>query len=80
MLAMVGDNLGGKEVIAPLDRLQSMLTNSVLQAMQMGNTGNQGNTGDVVLNIDGRSFARLVKPFLDKEQNRVGSDVRIRTI
>ena len=48
--------------------------------MQMGNTGNQGNTGDVVLNIDGRSFARLVKPFLDKEQNRVGSDVRIRTI
>ena len=80
MLAMVGDNVGGREVIAPLDRLQSMLTNSVLQAMQMGNTGNQGNTGDVVLNIDGRSFARLVKPFLDKEQNRVGSDVRIRTI
>ena len=56
MLAMVGDNVGGREVIAPLDRLQSMLTNSVLQAMQMGNTGNQGNTGDVVLNIDGRSF------------------------
>jgi hypothetical protein len=76
---MVGDNPGGREVIAPLDRLQSMLTNSVVQAMQLGNTG--GNqSGDVVLNIDGRSFARIVKPFLDREQNRVGNDVRIRTI
>lgn len=80
-LAMVGDNVGGREVISPLDRLQSMLTNSVIQAMQLagGNNGTQ-NTGDIILNIDGRAFARVVKPFLDKEQNRVGSDVRIRTI
>ena len=80
MLAMVGDNPGGKEVIAPLDRLQSMLMNSVIQAMQMSNTGGNGNSSDVILNIDGRSFARIVKPFLDKEQSRVGADVRIRTI
>jgi phage-related protein len=80
-LAMVGDNVGGREVISPLDRLQSMLTNSVIQAMQLaGGAGNNQNTGDIILNIDGRAFARLVKPFLDKEQNRVGSDVRIRTI
>jgi phage-related protein len=77
MLAMVGDNPGGKEVIAPLDRLQSMLTNSVIQAMQ-GAGG--GQTGDVILNIDGRTFARLVKPFLDKEQSRIGQDIRIKTI
>jgi hypothetical protein len=80
MLAMVGDNVGGREVIAPLDRLQSMLTNSVIQAMQLGNTGGNQGSGDVVLNIDGRSFARIVKPFLDREQNRVGNDVRIRSI
>jgi hypothetical protein len=79
MLAMVGDNLGGKEVISPLDRLQSMLTNSVLQAMQAGGGGG-GNSGDVVLNIDGRAFARLVKPFLEQEQGRTGSDIRIRTM
>ena len=79
MLAMVGDNPGGREVIAPLDRLQGMLTNSVVQAMQIGNSG--GNrSGDVILNIDGRSFARIVKPFLDREQSRVGNDVRIRSI
>lgn len=78
-LAMVGDNVGGREVISPLDRLQSMLTNSVIQAMQLRN-GNDRNTGDVILNIDGRAFARIVKPFLEKEDNRVGTDVRIRTI
>jgi hypothetical protein len=77
---MVGDNPGGREVIAPLDRLQGMLTNSVIQAMQMGNTGGNQGSGDIVLNIDGRSFARIVKPFLDREQNRVGNDVRIRSI
>jgi phage-related protein len=78
-LAVVGDNFGGREVISPLDRLQGMLTTSVVQAMQMTG-GNQTATGDIILNIDGRSFARIVKPLLDKEQNRVGSDVRIRTI
>ena len=77
MLAMVGDNPGGKEVIAPLDRLQSMLTASVIQAIQ-GAGG--GQTGDVILNIDGRTFARIVKPFLDKEQSRIGQDIRIKTI
>jgi len=80
MLAMVGDNPGGREVIAPLDRLQGMLTNSVVQAMQLGNAGGNQKSGDIILNIDGRSFARIVKPFLDREQNRVGNDVRIRSI
>lgn len=79
-LAMVGDNAGGREVISPLDRLQGMLTNSVIQAMQLGGGGNNQATGDIILNIDGRSFARIVKPFLDREQDRIGSDVRIRTI
>ena len=78
-LAMVGDNAGGREVISPLDRLQGIMTNTIVQALQLGNTTTQGN-GDIILNIDGRSFARIVKPFLDREQSRVGSDVRIRTI
>jgi phage-related protein len=79
-LAMVGDNVGGREVISPLDRLESMLTNSVIQAMQLGGGNNGQNSGDIVLNIDGRSFARIVKPYMDKEKGRVGSDVRIRPI
>ena len=77
-LAMVGDNVGGREVISPLDKLQGIVTNSVIQALQAGGGGNR-TTGDIILNIDGRSFARIVKPFLDREQSRVGNDVRIKT-
>lgn len=80
-LAVVGDNRGGQEVISPLDRLQGMMASTIVQALQYGAVGgNRGNTGDIILNIDGRAFARIVKPFLDREQNRVGTDVRIRTI
>jgi hypothetical protein len=79
-LAMVGDNVGGREVISPLDQLQGFVTNAVVQAMQLGNGNNGQSTGDIVLNIDGRTFARVVKPHLEKEANRVGNDVRIRTI
>jgi len=77
MLAMVGDNVGGREVIAPLDRLQSMLTSAVVQAMGATN-GN--NTGDIILNIDGRTFARIVNPHLAKETQRVGKNVRLKPI
>ena len=75
-LAMVGDNVGGREVISPLDKLQGMLTSSVIQAMQYGG---QKQSGDIILNIDGKTFARIVQPFLEKEKGRVGNDVRIRT-
>lgn len=75
-LAMVGDNAGGREVISPLDRLESMLTNSVIQAMETRNA----QTGDIILNIDGRSFARIVNPHLAKENQRVGTNVRLNPI
>jgi hypothetical protein len=80
MMAVVGDNIGGREVISPLDRLQDILMGTVVNALNAGGGGVGTQTGDIILNIDGRAFARIVKPFLDKEQNRVGNDVRIRTI
>jgi phage-related protein len=79
-LAVVGDNVGGREVISPLDRLESMLMNSVIQAMQYSGGGQNQGSRDIVFNIDGRTFARIVKPYMDQEQSRVGADIRIRTI
>jgi hypothetical protein len=76
---MVGDNVGGREVIAPLDRSQSMLTSAVIQAQSMGTT-NGSNTGDIILNIDGRTFARIINPHLAKETQRVGKNVRLKPI
>jgi phage-related protein len=80
-LALVGDNRGGQEVISPLDRLQGIIGNTIAQVLQMnGAIGGRGNGGDIILNIDGRAFARIVKPFLEREDNRAGTDIRIRTI
>jgi hypothetical protein len=78
-LAMVGDNPGGREVISPLDRLEGMLTNSVMRAIEITGGGNN-NSGDIVLNIDGRRLARMVKPLLDAENRRIGTNVRLNPI
>lgn len=77
-IAMIGDNPGGREVVSPLDKLQGMLTSAVLTAMQFNNDNNTG--GDIVLNIDGRQFARIVKPHIDRENKRVGMNVRMQSI
>lgn len=77
-MAMIGDNPGGREVVSPLDQLQGYVTNAVIQAMNINGGGNT--QGDVILNIDGRQFARLVKPFLDKESNRLGTSVKLSTL
>jgi hypothetical protein len=71
MLAMVGDNRTQKEVVAPIDDLMGMISSAVLAAM---NT--QGNrTGDIVLNIDGVSFARVTNPYQAKEATRIGANM-----
>ena len=79
-LALVGDNVGGKEVISPLDKLQSIVTSAVMAAMKF-NGNNQSNVGgDIVLNLDGRTFARIVRPHLVKENKRIGANVKLNPI
>jgi hypothetical protein len=81
-LAMIGDNPGGREVVSPLDDLQDIVASAVgtavMQAMQFGNQSGQG--GDTVINIDGRTFARIIKPYIDQENRRVGNNVTLNSI
>jgi phage-related protein len=76
----------GTEMIVPLentsfvDAVASALGTAVMTAMQMGGQGANSNGGDVVINIDGTTFARIVKPYLDREQQRVGSNAIIQPI
>jgi len=71
MLAMVGDNRTQREAIAPVDDLMTMISSAVLAAMNA-----QGNrTGDIVLNIDGVSFARVTNPYQAKEATRIGANM-----
>jgi hypothetical protein len=79
-LAMVGEG-GEPEAVTPLSKLNSMIVNSVLDAMRIMGGSQQSNVGgDIILNIDGRTFARLIKPHLDKEIKRLGNNVRLQGI
>lgn len=80
--AVVGE--AGTEVIQPLSALQGLVANTVAQTiatvmnMQKSNNNNVG--GDIVLKIDGRQFARIIKPYSDMEQKRVGTNLRLQTL
>ena len=75
MAAIIGDNRGGKEVVSPLSDLQDMISTAVGSAMMVSNQFNssKSNTqGDIVLQIDGTTFARVTNPYSDKENSRIG--------
>lgn len=74
MLALIGDNPGGREVVSPLDDLVDIVVSAVgtavAQTMQVRGGGGQGST--VVLNVDGREMARAIIPGIDSERSRTG--------
>lgn len=74
MLAVVGDNPGGREVVSPLDTLQSMLVDSVSTALAQngGGTGGQSVNADIAIQIGGETFARVAIKEINKLQDRMG--------
>jgi hypothetical protein len=80
MMAVIGDNPGGREVVSPLDDLQDIIASAVgtavSQAMQMGGSNN---SGPVNLIIDGTTIARAIGPYINKENNRIGGTMIITT-
>ena len=82
MLAMVGDNPGGKEAVAPLGELQDMLTSAVSTALIQSNQFNMGNTQPIVIkvNLDNKEIARAIYDPLQDEKSRRGDDPVIQPI
>ena len=68
----------GKEMIVPLEntpfvnKLASALGTAVMQAMILNQPSGRGGSGtaEVVLNVDGKTFARALIPEFEKENNR----------
>lgn len=67
--AILGDNNRETEVVSPLSTMKQALKEALLEA---GMTGNSGSSGDVYLQIDGKTFARLALPYMQSEEKRVG--------
>ncbi|MEG2656119.1 MAG: hypothetical protein RSA29_10515 [Clostridium sp.] len=83
----------GKEAIVPLenntewmDKMQSIIANGFLSAMQFtsqltsGNSSNNSKSGDIILQIDGTTLARIINPYAAKEKQRLGNNMIIKTI
>lgn len=65
-LAMLGDNTYEPEVVSPISTMKRAFSEAI-------NESNiQGGTGNITLEIDGKTFARLINPYMDSEKNRVG--------
>ncbi len=81
MLAMIGDNPGGREVVSPLDDLKDMISSAVGTAIMSGMqfTSGQGQAGDIVLQLDGTTLARVLNPYNTKESSRIGGNMIVAT-
>lgn len=68
-LASLGDNKREPEVVSPL----STMKQAFMEAMQeSGISLGGGQTGPVYLQLDGKTFARLIGPYTEAEKTRVG--------
>ena len=79
-LALIGDNPGGQEVVSPLDKLEGLIASAVGTAVMSANRfNNSGPAGDIVIKVDGTTLARVMKPYLEKENKRSGKPVIVTT-
>ncbi|KRE70770.1 phage tail protein [Paenibacillus sp. Soil750] len=58
-----------------IDRMASAIGTAVLTAMQMGGGNSKSNSGDINLSIDGTAIARVIVPYLNKENSRIGGSM-----
>lgn len=87
-LAMIGE--AGKEAIVPLentsfveairDAVASGVGNVMLSIMQFAGGNQDGRSGDIVFQIDGTTFARIINPYLIRENQRIGNIVIVQPV
>lgn len=76
MLAMIGDNPGGHEVVSPLDDLREMLIDAVTSAMSEMKSQMQ-TSGDVILKIGETEFGKVAINAINRAQRQAGTTLLI---
>lgn len=71
--AILGDNKREPEVVSPL----STIRQAVREEIASIGLGQERSGGPVYMQIDGKTFARLMAPYLDSEKSRVGVNLVI---
>ena len=71
--AILGDNKREPEVVSPL----STIRRAVREEIASIGLGQERSGGPVYMQIDGKTFARLMAPYLDSEKSRVGVNLVI---
>ena len=71
ILGVLGDNTREREVAAPESMLSELLDEALLRAGGQQQTGNQ----PAAMILDGRTFARLIFPYLQGEARRTGTTI-----
>lgn len=62
------------------DTLTTAIVNAILTAFKLNNNSQDANhIRDLILQIDGTTLARILKPYLDKENQRVGNKLILKT-
>ena len=71
--AILGDNIREPEVVSPL----STIRQAVREEIASIGLGQERSGGPIYMQIDGKTFARLMAPYLDSEKSRVGVNLVI---
>lgn len=68
MVGILGDNKTEREIAAP----ESTLRSTFSDVLKTQSGGGSGGTVNAVLQVDGVTFARLIAPYMDRENTRRG--------
>lgn len=82
-LAMIGEG-AENEVVSPISKLNEIVTKGMFDALSMRDQFQQPQQsqqgGDIILQVDGTTFARIIGPYTNQENQRIGNNLIIQTV
>lgn len=71
-IAQIGDNVGGQEVVAPLDRLNNIIAQTMRSTLAMNSGGTGNGATEIVLKVGSTEFGRVAVDSINKLTKQEG--------